>query len=385
VPAHRLPKSLRIQTHVNGEERQNATIEDLIFSVPILVKTLSEAQTLQPGDVVATGTPAGVGIGKKPPLFLKPGDKIEVSVTGLGVLENVISEFGAKNQTIERVAKSTHIPVANLSKTLGGIGLTSINSKLLHYRHVGDATGPQVIFVHGLGGSSEFFSPLISSLALDKTHSIHLMDLEGHGLSPTSAASSISISSYASDFAALAKQLNLSGATVIAHSMGCFVALTLALQHPELVSKLILLGPPPNPLPGAAQTALMARAFLVRSSGMVAVVDTSIMDGTSVKSKTDNPIGVAACRMSLLGQDPEGYAKGCTALANVSQALPVQHIKAQTLIVTGDEDKVSPPHVCEKYASDIVGAKVHILPQVGHWHNFEDVAGVAMAVGPFLS
>lgn len=85
--------------------------------------------------------------------------------------------------------------------------------------------------------------------------------------------------------------------------------------------------------------------------------------------------------MSLLGQDPEGYAKGCTALARVSQALPVQNLKVPTFIVTGDEDKVSPPQVCEKYAADIKGARVQVLPNVGHWHNFEDITGVAKAVG----
>ena len=384
MPAHRLPKSLRVQTSVNGEERQNATIEDLIFSIPFLVKKLSEGQTLQPGDVIATGTPAGVGIGKKPPVFLKSGDVVEVSVTGLGTLKNIISEPTAQNQTAHRVSKVTHIPVANLSKTLGGVGLTPMNSKHLYYRHAGVQSGPPVIFVHGLGGTSEFYSPLITTLGLDKTHSLHLLDLEGHGLSPTSAASVVSISSYASDVAALARHVNISGATVVAHSMGCFVALTVALKHPELVSKLVLIGPPPNPLPEAAQTGSIARAALARGSGMAAVVDAVVTAGTSAKSKTENPLGIATVRMSLLSQDPEGYAKGCTALAGVSQVLTVQNLKAQTLIICGDEDKVSPLQVCEKYASEIKGAKVHVLPHVGHWHNFEDIAGVAKAVGSFL-
>ena len=348
------------------------------------MKTLSEGQTLQPGDVLATGTPAGVGIGKKPPVFLKPGDVIEVSVTGLGILKNTISEPTAQNQTIQRVAKDTHIPFTNLSKTLGGVGLTSINSKHLYYRHAGVQSGPPVIFVHGLGGTSEYYSPLITALGLDKTHSLHLLDLEGHGLSPTSAASVVSISSYASDFAALAQEVKVSGATVVAHSMGCLVALTLALKHPELVSKLVLIGPPPNPLPEAARTSSIARAALVRSSGMASVVDAVVTAGTSAKSKTENPIAITAVRMSLLSQDPEGYAKGCTALAGASQALPIQNLKAQTLIVTGDEDKVSPLQVCEKYSSEIKGAKVYMLPQVGHWHNFEDIAGVAKSVGSFL-
>jgi pimeloyl-ACP methyl ester carboxylesterase len=384
VPANKLPESLRVQTRVNGEERQSATIEDLIFSVPFLVKTLSEGQTLQPGDVLATGTPAGVGIGKKPPVFLQTGDVVEVSVTGLGVLKNAISPPKAINQTVERVAKASHVPVANSNKTLGGIGLTSINSKNLYYRRSGIETASSLIFVHGLGGTSEFYTTLISKLGLEESYAIHLLDLEGHGLSPTSAASTVSISSYASDFAALAQQVKTKDTTVVAHSMGCFVALTLAIEHPQLVSRLILIGPPPNPLPEAAQNASIAQAAAVRASGMTAVVDAVVSAGTSTRSKSNNPLAIAATRISLLGQDPEGYAKGCTALGGVSRALPVHNVKAQTLIITGAEDKVSPPQVCEKYAAEIKGAKVSVLPHVGHWHNFEDIEGVAKAVRLFL-
>ena len=74
VPAGDLPQTLRVQTFVNGEKRQDATTDDLIFSVAKLIQTISEAETIRPGDVIATGTPAGVGIGKNPAIFLKPGD-----------------------------------------------------------------------------------------------------------------------------------------------------------------------------------------------------------------------------------------------------------------------------------------------------------------------
>lgn len=143
---------------------------------------------MQPGDVLATGTPAGVGIGKKPPVFLKPGDVIEVSVTGLGTLRNTISDFSATNDTVAQVTQYSHIPVSNLNKTCGGIGLRPINRKQLYYRKVGSSE-PPIIFIHGLGGSSEYFSPLVTSLSLADSHSLHFIDLEGHGLSPTSAAS----------------------------------------------------------------------------------------------------------------------------------------------------------------------------------------------------
>ncbi|OBT70787.1 hypothetical protein VF21_10087 [Pseudogymnoascus sp. 05NY08] len=384
VPARKLPKTLRVQTYVNGEERQNATIDDLIFSVPFLIKTISEGQTIRPGDVIATGTPAGVGIGKKPPVYLKPGDTVEVSVTGLGRLTNTISEFAAKNPTVTRVEKDSHIPTSNLSRTSGGVSLTSINGKLLYYRNVGEHQGPPVIFIHGLGGTSEYYTPLISVLGLADAHSIHLLDLEGHGLSPTSAASTVSISSYAADYAALAELKNIRGATVIAHSMGCHVALTLTLNRPELVSKLVLIGPPPSPVPEPTRVGSIARAAIVRSSGMTTIVDAVVTAGTSTISKAHNPLAIAAVRMSLLGQDPEGYAKGCTALAGSSEPIAVKDVKVPILIVTGDEDKVSPPQVCEKLAAKVDGAKVQVLSNVGHWHVFEDVNGVAAAVKSFL-
>ncbi|MGU3501673.1 fumarylacetoacetate hydrolase family protein [Mycobacterium sp. C31M] len=71
---------------VNGELRQKATTADLIFDVPTLIEVISSVMTLQPGDVIATGTPAGVGIGFDPPRFLADGDLVEVAATGLGVL-----------------------------------------------------------------------------------------------------------------------------------------------------------------------------------------------------------------------------------------------------------------------------------------------------------
>jgi 2-keto-4-pentenoate hydratase/2-oxohepta-3-ene-1,7-dioic acid hydratase in catechol pathway len=79
---------LQVQTWVNGVLRQNANTRDLIFDIPSLIETLSAGLMLQPGDVIATGTPAGVGIGFDPPRFLGPGDEVAVSITGLGTLQN---------------------------------------------------------------------------------------------------------------------------------------------------------------------------------------------------------------------------------------------------------------------------------------------------------
>lgn len=77
-------------TRVNGEVRQSASIGDLIFDIPTLIETLSATMTLNPGDLIATGTPAGVGIGFRPPKYLQPGDRIEITISGIGTLANPV-------------------------------------------------------------------------------------------------------------------------------------------------------------------------------------------------------------------------------------------------------------------------------------------------------
>lgn len=82
------PGDMDLRCWVNGELRQSANTRDLIFDIPTLIETLSAGLTLQPGDVIATGTPAGVGIGFDPPRFLKPGDEVAIEISGLGRLVN---------------------------------------------------------------------------------------------------------------------------------------------------------------------------------------------------------------------------------------------------------------------------------------------------------
>ncbi len=81
---------LRLATRVNGELRQEASLQDLIFDVPTLIATISDCISLLPGDLIATGTPPGVGIGFSPPKFLKPGDEVTVTIDKLGSLHNPV-------------------------------------------------------------------------------------------------------------------------------------------------------------------------------------------------------------------------------------------------------------------------------------------------------
>lgn len=82
---------LRLVTRVNGEIRQDASVSDLIFDIPSLIETISSVMTLQPGDLIATGTCAGVGIGFTPPKFLKAGDRVAITIEPIGTLENPVA------------------------------------------------------------------------------------------------------------------------------------------------------------------------------------------------------------------------------------------------------------------------------------------------------
>ena len=82
-----------VKCWVNGEIRQDSNTKLLIFDVPTIIAALSNGITLQPGDVIATGTPAGVGIGFKPPKYMVPGDVVRVEISGIGTLENPVEAY----------------------------------------------------------------------------------------------------------------------------------------------------------------------------------------------------------------------------------------------------------------------------------------------------
>jgi 2-keto-4-pentenoate hydratase/2-oxohepta-3-ene-1,7-dioic acid hydratase in catechol pathway len=85
------PHNLRVELLLNGEVMQDSNTREMVFKIPELIAHLSAAITLEPGDVVSTGTPAGVGFSKKPPRWLRPGDECVVRIEGLGELRNYVA------------------------------------------------------------------------------------------------------------------------------------------------------------------------------------------------------------------------------------------------------------------------------------------------------
>ncbi|KAK6373567.1 hypothetical protein LTS17_008059 [Exophiala oligosperma] len=377
-----LPETLEVATFVNGERRQCATTKDLIFSVPYLISVISQGQTLLPGDVIATGTPAGVGFGFHPPKWLYAGDEVEVAVTGLGTLRNRVAQPLAN---VQPASAPTRVPTLN-TRVAGHRGLLALEDRRLFYKTAGTPSGKPTLCIHGLGGTHEYFNGLVEKLGPQR--SLHLFDLEGHGLSPVKASRTLSIASFAADAKAIADRAGVrSSLTVIAHSMGCLAAMTLATQHPDLVDELVLMGPPPSPLPAGGATASYQRAAAARDQGMSAVAETVARGGTSADTQRNNPLAFIAAKLSLLGQDPEGYAKACHALADSSaDTIDLSRIRSRTLLLTGPEDKVSPPALCQKYQAQIASpCELVIVDNVAHWHLFENHTQTIAAVDRFLA
>lgn len=365
--------------------RQDATTKELIFSIPYLIKTMSEGQTLQPGDVLATGTPAGVGLGLKPPVYLKPGDTISVSVTGLGTLTNRIASASSPKPL---TARPSNLSYSN--SRIPHSQLTNINSKPLYHSQSGLPSGSPILFIHGLGGSHASFAPLIHTLGLTYTHSLHLFDLEGHGASPTHPLSTLSIPSFSEDVAGVfshAGIANNDNATIIAHSMGCLIALDFATKHPEKVAQLVLLNPPGLPFPDEGVDALRQRAQLVRRDGMLGIADKIALSATSAQSQARNAVAINAVRLGLQSQDAEGYAKACNALAG-AEVVEWEKVRANVVVITGSEDGVAAVDACEEAVSKLGSREkgsLEVLDGVGHWSVFEDTEGVARVVDKVLT
>jgi 2-keto-4-pentenoate hydratase/2-oxohepta-3-ene-1,7-dioic acid hydratase in catechol pathway len=82
------PGSLQLRTILNGQVTQDARTSDMVFSVPVLISYISSLATLEPGDVILTGTPAGIGCNQQPQVFLQGGDRVSVEIEGIGTLSN---------------------------------------------------------------------------------------------------------------------------------------------------------------------------------------------------------------------------------------------------------------------------------------------------------
>jgi pimeloyl-ACP methyl ester carboxylesterase len=241
-----------------------------------------------------------------------------------------------------------------------------------------EGSGPPVLMVHGLGGTSNFYQ--VQAQALADRFQVIRPDSAGAGRSPVTGQ--ISIGSHADDLAALLEQLGVSGVTVVGHSMGTLVVRTLATRHPGLVSRLVLLGAVAEPA-DAVRQAQRDRAATLRQDGTAAVAPGVVASALSEGTRRDKPEVAAFVRELIMRQDPEGYARNCEALATATDPGPVAP-GLPLLLITGSDDKTGPPEVSQAIAAAHGSATVTVIDGIGHWTALEAAGDVTDQLLKFL-
>jgi 3-oxoadipate enol-lactonase len=224
-----------------------------------------------------------------------------------------------------------------------------------------DGDGDAVLMIHGLGGTTNTFTPLAAAFARYKRVRL---DLPGSGRSAR-IQGDLSIELFRDSVFKCMQFLKIDKAHVVAHSMGTMVAQQLALARPDAVRSLALFGPLLAP-PEQARVSIRSRAERARREGMQGIADALVQGSLSSETKNRKPAVIAFVRESLMGQDPDGYARTCEALAD-AQAADAAAIACPTLLVTGDEDAVAPPQTVRMMAQKIPGSRVEVLRGCGHW------------------
>ncbi|MGZ5130671.1 MAG: alpha/beta fold hydrolase [Caldimonas sp.] len=248
-----------------------------------------------------------------------------------------------------------------------------------------EGEGDAVVCVHGLGGSSNSFTPLMPALA---RHRVIRVDMPGSARSQR-VEGPLSIERFVETLLSVCTRLNVARAHWIGHSLGTIVCQHLALAAPKLVRSLALFGPLIAPSE-AARTAIRARAAKARGEGAAGMHEIALgllNAALSADTRQRSPLAVAFVRESLMRQDGDGYARTCDALAEAGAAA-AERIEAPVLLVTGDEDGVAPPQSVRAFAEKLHSARstrVVVLPRCGHWTPIERPEECARELRDFLA
>jgi 3-oxoadipate enol-lactonase len=234
-----------------------------------------------------------------------------------------------------------------------------------------EGEGDAVVCVHGLGGSTNTFTPLMPSLT---RHRVIRVDMPGSARSQR-VEGPLTVARFVETLLSICTRLNVTRAHWIGHSLGTIVCQHVAVTAPKLVRSLTLFGPLIAPSE-AARTAIRARAAKARGEGTAGMHEIAlglVNAAISADTRQRSPLAVAFVRESLMRQDGEAYARSCEALAE-APAAAVERIEAPVLLVTGDEDGVAPPQQVRAMAEKVHGARstrVVVLPRCGHWTPIE--------------
>jgi 3-oxoadipate enol-lactonase len=247
-----------------------------------------------------------------------------------------------------------------------------------HLKAEVEGSGAPILFVHGLGGSSNSFQTLMQEV---KGFRSLRVDLPGSARSKL-PHEKLSIEWFAQTVIETAQSLGACPVHLVGHSMGTIICQHIAALLPEAILSMTLFAPILEPS-DAARERIRDRAQLARSQGMCVVADQVVEAGLSSHTKSQNPLAAAFVRESHMRQDAENFAQTCEALASATAA-DLRMIKCPTLLVTGDEDKVAPPSVMQAMAEKIKNSKTKILDRCGHWTMIEKPQDCSKLLGAFL-
>jgi 3-oxoadipate enol-lactonase len=252
-----------------------------------------------------------------------------------------------------------------------------VNGRELAVESVG--YGPPVLFLHGIGGTSNVFQ--IQADVLSARYQVIRLDFAGAGRSPV--ADGISVESHTEDARAVLAALGVARAVVAGHSMGTLVARMLAARHPDQVAGLALLSAvrPPNT---AAQAAIRDRAAILRTEGGVAIASTILAASLSQSTRAGKPEVAAFVRELIMRQHPEGYARNNEALAEAAEPGPVAP-DLPLLLVAGSDDQLSPPSVSHEIAAGHPSASVEVIDGIRHWSPLEDAMRTTELLDVFVA
>lgn len=239
-------------------------------------------------------------------------------------------------------------------------------------------TGTPVVLVHGLGGTGNVFGAQVA--ALSPSFRVVVPDLRGCGGSDKGP---VTIEALVADVVELIDGVGLENVHLVGHSLGTVVVQRLAVEHPQMVRSIALIGPI-EAAPEAAKAAIRDRAEQARKAGLGGIADATVRVGTSPETKRNHPELAAFVRELVMRQDPETYAQTCEMITGLEPA-EIEKLRIPALVVTGDQDATSPPATAKAIADKIPGSNYIELPECGHWTPIEKAATVNELLLQFLT
>jgi 3-oxoadipate enol-lactonase len=236
----------------------------------------------------------------------------------------------------------------------------TINGSAIHFESQGD--GPAIVFVHGLGGTSNVWHAQRATLS--RYMRVITFDLPGSGRSDKSKKT-YSIDGWADDIAGLMDHLGQHDAVVVGHSMGTVIVQKFAAKYPQKAKAIVLAGALVELAPPGKE-AFTKRAETVESQGMIGVADQVLLGALSPGTRERNPALAGLVREMLLSNCPTCYGGHCRALIAGSARADQPRIACPTLLVVGDQDPVTPLALQRQIAAAIANSKIRIVPDTAH-------------------